>query len=95
MAAGYFSRRARYFLVDDMNTEEGFDAYPVDVPYRTKLQCRALKEVLDKMYESFEMNPAPEECAQEECDKWVALLDELFATKWKTPGRPSKEDDDG
>lgn len=94
MAAGHFSRRARYFIVEDMADPDGFDAYPVNVPYRTKLQVRKLKEILDKMYESFEQNPAPEECAQRECDEWVKLLDDLFSTKWTTPGRPwAKEED--
>jgi hypothetical protein len=96
MAKGAFSRRARYFIVEDTSTEDGFDAYPVEVPYRTKQRVRELKALLDIMYESFEQNPAPEECAQAECDLFTKLLDEVFEKKYQGPGRPwGREKDNG
>ena len=75
-----FSRRARFFIVTDMNTEDGFDAYPADVPERTITRVKAIKVLLDRMYESFERNPAPEECVQAEADLLTELLDEAFGT---------------
>lgn len=77
-AQTHFSRRARFFIVDDMTTEDGFDAYPVEVDKNVLTRVKALKEVLDRMYDAFERNPAPEECAQQEAD----LLSELLEEAW-------------
>lgn len=78
MANVHFSRRARMFVVHDMDTEDGFDAYPVEMPERTLTRVKGIKDVIDRVYESFESNPAPEECAQAEADLLTELLDELF-----------------
>ena len=78
MVKSHFSRRARLFMVLDTASEDGFDAYPVEVPERTLLRVKAIKEVIDRMYDAFELNPAPEECAQEEADLLTELLDEIF-----------------
>jgi hypothetical protein len=77
MVKSHFSRRAR-FLVTDTNTEDGFDAYPCEVPQRTILRVNAIKDVIDAMYDSFDLNPAPEECTQKEADLLTAKLDEIF-----------------
>lgn len=78
MTKAYFSRRARFFMVTDTASEDGFDAYPCEVPERTLTRVRAIKEVIDRMYETFENNPAPEECVQAEADLLTELLDEVF-----------------
>lgn len=78
MAKANFSRRARFFVVRDTSTEEGFDAYPVDIPMRTIGRVESIRNVIDRMYEAIESNPAPEECAQQEADLLTELLDEVF-----------------
>ena len=78
MTKSHFSRRARLFLVLDTSTEDGFDAYPVEIPERTITRVKAIKSFIDRMYDSFELNPAPEECAQKEADLLTELLDEMF-----------------
>ena len=74
----HFSRRARFFIVEDMTTEDGFDAYPVELEEETLARVRGLKNLLDRVYESFELNPAPEECAQQEADLFEQLLKEAY-----------------
>lgn len=74
----YFSRRARFFIVLDTSSEDGFDAYPADIPERTITRVKAIKDVIDRMYDQFETNPAPEECVQQEADLLTELLDEIF-----------------
>ena len=78
MAKTHFSRRARLFLVLDTSNEDGFDAYPCEVPERTIERVRGIKHAIDRMYDAFELNPAPEECVQQEADLLTELLDELF-----------------
>ena len=74
----HFSRRARFFVVDDMTSEEGFDAYPVQLKSKTIKRLAGISNILDTMYEQFFNNPAPEECAQEEADLLESMLDKLF-----------------
>lgn len=74
----YFSRRARFFVVTDTSSEDGFDAYPAEIPDRTVERVAAIKNVIDRMYDAFELNPAPEECVQREADLLTELLDEAF-----------------
>jgi hypothetical protein len=78
MVKSHFSRRARFFMVTDTNTEDGFDAYPCEVPARTITRVNAIKDIIDRMYDSFDLNPAPEECTQKEADLLTELLDEIF-----------------
>ena len=78
MAKAHFSRRARLFMVLDTTTEDGFDAYPVEVPERTITRVKGIKDMIDRMYNVFEQNPAPEDCTQAEADLLTELLDELF-----------------
>lgn len=82
MAKAYFSRRARFFLVLDTSTEDGFDAYPAEIPKRTITRVKAIKDVIDRMYDVFENNPAPEECVQSEADLLTELLDEVFGADY-------------
>jgi len=78
MAKAHFSRRARLFMVLDTTSEDGFDAYPVEVPERTITRVKGIKDMIDRMYDVFEQNPAPEDCTQAEADLLTELLDELF-----------------
>ena len=74
----HFSRRARFFVVEDMTSEDGFDAYPVEIDESVIARLRALKVLLDRMYDVFEVNPAPEECAQSEADLLAELVEEVW-----------------
>ena len=78
MVKSNFSRRARFFMVTDTASEDGFDAYPCEVPERTLTRVKAIKDLIDRMYDQFENNPAPEECVQAEADLLTELLDEVF-----------------
>ena len=91
MANAHFSRRARFFMVLDNSTEDGFDAYPCDVPVRTLQRVAGIKAIIDRMYATFELNPAPEECAQAEADLLTELLDELFGTVERAEQQPVEE----
>ena len=86
MAKANFSRRARFFMVLDTMHEDGFDAYPCEVPARTLERVAGIKTVIDRMYDTFERNPAPEECVQQEADLLTELLDELFGEDSTTAG---------
>lgn len=68
----YFNRRVPFYLLgsQDINDENGFDAYEVEVEEVTLANVRALRRLVDLMELSFEDGGAPEEVAQEEAAKF-------------------------
>ncbi len=79
----YFSRLTPFYLVtqEEMESELGFDAYPVEVDEVVLANVRSVRRLVQKMEEAFDINPAPEECAQLECDMFAEDVRRIFKTK--------------
>lgn len=94
MAKAYFSRRKDFFLLspEDIGSEEGFDAYPVEVDEVALANIRSVRKLLEQMYESFQNNSAPEECAQQEADMFVDGVRRIFKTRAQDNLRRNDED---
>ena len=77
----FFSRNVPFFLMSpEENTDsDSFDAYPVEVPQDAVDMSQTLRRAALFMNNTFDNNPAPEECAQEEANAWLDSLADVVA----------------
>lgn len=83
MAKAYFSRQEPFYVLgqEDISDSAGFDAVEVEIDPIVLANVRSVRRLILMMEEMFVDHPAPEECAQEECDIFAAEVRRIFKTR--------------